>query len=57
MQKMSKNIKDTEKYESSDTFATTETLRKKGERVKRFFITIVKCFRLCKKNKKTQNVA
>ena len=54
---MSKNTKDTEKYESSDTFATTETLRKKGERVKRFFITIMKCFRLCKKNKKTQNVA
>jgi hypothetical protein len=46
---VSKNKKDSDTLTSD---ATTATLLKKGERVKRLFIAICKVFRMCKKNKK-----
>ena len=35
----------------NDTLRTSKTLREKAEVVKRCFINIVKCFRLCKSKK------
>jgi len=37
----------------SDTMHTTVTERKKGEILKRCFINIMKCFRICKKTRKS----
>ena len=40
------------KTESSDTIRTTATERKKAELIKRCFINILKCLRMCKKPRK-----
>ena len=47
-------MKDIPKVESSDTIKTTRSERRKAEILKRCFINILKCWRMCKKRDKTQ---
>ena len=42
---------------SSDSIITTATMRRKAKLLTRCFITILKCFRMCGKNKKNSKRA
>jgi hypothetical protein len=42
--------------DSIGTMATTRSLRQRGEMVKRCFINMVKCFRVCKSTKPKDNI-
>ena len=48
-------MKINDKNESSETLRTTPSMRKKAKLVSRFCINILKCWKMCKKHKKTQN--
>ena len=41
--------------ESDSTIRTTATERRRAKLISRFFVNIMKCFRLCKKKKKNEN--
>lgn len=40
---------------TSDTMRTTKSEREKGEIIKRCFINMLKCIRVCKKTSKSKN--
>ena len=40
--------------DSSSTIRTTASVKKKAKLIARCFINFIKCWRLCKKHKKTQ---
>ena len=40
---------------TSDTMRTTKSEREKGEIIKRCFINMLKCIRVCKKTRKDKN--
>ena len=42
------------KRQSDESIQTSPTLRAKGKAISRFFISIIKICRMCKKNKKKQ---
>ena len=50
-------MKDIPNSSSSDTLHTTKSERQKGEILKRCFINMMKCFRICKKTRKRKNAA
>ena len=46
---------DNPQTDSSETLRTTTSERRKGKLIARFFITLFKCFRVCKKHKKYED--